>query len=126
MSSSEQPSQPAGERPEGEAGTGRGEGIPEQAMPGRLRLTIEQASRPMLERLARLPVWLPFLALLLLILGGGLVGGPVGWVMVGIALLFVGWLLYLSWPRLTGVERVMRLAVLLLFLALTIIQLVPR
>lgn len=91
-----------------------------------MRLFIEQRSRPALEALARLPVWLPFLALLLLILGGGLLGGPVGWVMVGVALVFVLWLLYLSWPRMTGVERLMRVAVLLLFLAVTLVQLVPR
>lgn len=81
---------------------------------------------PALERLAKLPVWLPFVALLGLILVGGFLGGPVGWAMVALALVFVAWLLYLSWPRLTGTERVMRLAVLLLFLAVTLVQLVPR
>lgn len=96
------------------------------AAPGPVRTAIERASTPALERLATLPVWLPFLALLLLILVGGFVGGPVGWVMVAVALLFVAWLLYLSWPRLTTVERVMRLAVLLLFVAVTLVQLVPR
>lgn len=99
---------------------------PTPGAPGPVRAAVERASRPALERLARLPVWLPFLALLALILVGGFLGGPVGWVMVGLALLFVTWLLYLSWPRLTGVERVMRVAVLLLFLAVTVVQLVPR
>lgn len=94
--------------------------------PGALRLRVEQASRPLLERLATLPVWLPFLVLLLLVLGGGFLGGPVGWVMVVAALLFIFWLLYLSWPRLTGVERVMRLAVLAVFVAVATTQLFPR
>lgn len=80
----------------------------------------------MLERLAKLPVWLPFLLLLLLVLGGGFLGGPVGWVMVALALLFIFWLLYLSWPRLTPVERVMRIAVLAVFVAVAATQLLPR
>jgi hypothetical protein len=93
---------------------------------GPFRLGVERVSRPALERLGRLPVWLPFLVLLVLLLGGGLLGGPGGWVLVGMALLFILWLLYLSWPRLTPVERVMRIAVLVLFLAVTVTQLLPR
>ncbi|WP_134773606.1 DUF6703 family protein [Ornithinimicrobium flavum] len=94
--------------------------------PGPFRRSVEQASRPALELLGRLPVWLPFLVLLVLLLGGGFLGGPAGWVLVGVAMLFILWLLFLSWPRLTPVERVMRVAVLVLFLAVTVTQLVPR
>lgn len=94
--------------------------------PGPVRRSIEQASLPALEQLAKLPVWLPFLVLLLLMLGGGFLGGPVGWVLVGLALAFILWLFYLSWPRLNGVDRLMRVAVLLLFVAVTVVQLVPR
>lgn len=93
---------------------------------GRFRRGVEQASLPALEVLARLPVWLPFLVLLLLLLGGGFLGGPVGTALVAVALLFILWLLFLSWPRLTAVERVMRLTVLLLFVAVTVVQLVPK
>lgn len=94
--------------------------------PGAFRRRVEQASLPALEMLARLPVWLPFLVLLLLMVGGGFLGGVLGWILVGLALAFILWLLYLSWPRLTSVERVMRGAVLLLFLVVAITQLVPR
>ncbi|AXH94985.1 DUF6703 family protein [Ornithinimicrobium avium] len=96
------------------------------AGPGPTRRRVEQASLPALELLARLPVWLPFLVLLLLMVGGGFLGGVVGWVLVGVALAFILWLLYLSWPRLSTVDRVMRLAVLLLFVAVAVTQLVPR
>lgn len=99
---------------------------PPRTAPGPVRRRVEQASLPALTVLARLPVWLPFLVLLLLLLGGGFLGGPVGWVLVCSALVFIMWLLYLSWPRLTPVERVMRLAVLLLFAVVTVVQLVPR
>lgn len=94
--------------------------------PGPFRRGVEQASLPALQHLARLPVWLPFLVLLLLMVGGGFLGGPIGWTLVGMALAFILWLLYLSWPRLTTVDRVMRLAVLLLFAVVTVVQLVPR
>lgn len=96
------------------------------AQPGPVRRRVEQASLPALELLSRLPVWLPFLLLLLLLLGGGFLGGPVGWLLVAVALLFILWLLYLSWPRLSGVERVMRVTVLLLFVVVAVVQLVPR
>ncbi len=91
-----------------------------------MRRRVEQASRPLLERLAKLPVWLPFLLLLVLVLVGGFLGGPVGWVMVVAALLFILWLLYLSWPRLTPVERLMRIAVLVIFVAVAVTQILPR
>jgi hypothetical protein len=96
------------------------------SQPSPLRRSIEQASLPALERLAKLPVWLPFLVLLLLMVGGGFLGGPAGWLLVSIALLFIGWLFYLSWPRLSTVDRVMRVAILLLFVVVTVVQLVPR
>ncbi len=77
-------------------------------------------------RLSQLPRLLPFLVLLALLVGGVLIGGPTGFVLMGLAALFVAWVLYLSWPRLTGSERIMRLAVLLLAVAMAVVQLFPR
>lgn len=77
-------------------------------------------------RLSRLPKLVPFLILLTLLVGGVLVGGPVGFVLMSVAALFVAWVLYLSWPRLTSSERVMRVAVLLLAVAMALVQLAPR
>lgn len=39
---------------------------------------------------------------------------------------FIGWLLYLTWPRLVGPEKLMRVAVLGMVLAVTVIQAFPR
>ena len=39
---------------------------------------------------------------------------------------FLGWLLYIGWPRLTMPERLMRLAVVVLGVGLAVIQLSPR
>lgn len=117
MSDASHPPQP---RPEPASAPDEGAG------PGPFRYAVEQRSLPALTRLARLPVWLPFLVLLATMLLGGFLGGAVGWVLVGLALSFILWLLYLSWPRLTTVERLMRLTVLLLFAVVTVTQLMPR
>ena len=94
--------------------------------PGGLRATVERGSIPLLRPLAGLPPWLPFLAVLALILAGAVFGGPGGAVAIGLAVLVLGWLLYLSWPRLTPLERLMRLAVLAVVLAVATTQVLPR
>ena len=90
------------------------------------RLAVERASRPLLERVSRLPAPVPFLVLLALLLVGLFRPGPVGAVCTGVVALFVGWLLYLSWPRLKSPERLGRAAVLLLSIALFVVQVVPH
>ena len=77
-------------------------------------------------RLSSLPRLVPFLILLALLVGGVFIGGTVGFVLMGVAAIFVGWVLYLSWPRLTSSERIMRSAVLLLAVAMAVVQLFPR
>ncbi len=76
-------------------------------------------------RLSSLPRAVPFLLMLALLVGGVLIGGTVGFLLMSVAVLFVAWVLYLSWPRLTSSERIMRFAVLLLAAAMTVVQL-PR
>jgi hypothetical protein len=89
------------------------------------RASVERASMPTLTWLATLPGWLPSLVMMLLILVGALVGGPVGLVMVAIALAALLWLLYLSWPQLTPPLRLMRIAVLALVVAVIVTRFVP-
>ncbi|HYO17136.1 MAG TPA: DUF6703 family protein [Dermatophilaceae bacterium] len=95
-------------------------------MPNTLRQRIDQASLPLMTKLSQLPRLVPFVLLLTLLIAGVLISGPVGFVLMGAASAFVGWVLYLSWPRLTGSERIMRLAVLLLAVAMAVVQLFPR
>ena len=95
-------------------------------MPNTLRPSIERASLPLITKISSLPKALPFLLMLALLVAGVLIGGPAGFVLMGLAAVFVGWVLYLSWPRLTGSERIMRLAVLLLAVAMAVVQLFPR
>lgn len=101
-----------------------------------VRAAIERASMPALAKLAKLPTWLPMLAVAVLILVGALLGGPlvdeggvrtagvVGLGLISLALLGLLWLLYLSWPHLTSSLRLMRIAVLTLLLAIVITQFV--
>ena len=95
-------------------------------MPNTLRHRIDQASLPLMTKLSRLPRFVPFLLMLALLVGGVLIGGMIGFVLMGLASLFVGWVLYLAWPRLNGSEKIMRLAVLLLAVVLAVVQLFPR
>ena len=95
-------------------------------MSNTVRRNIERASLPLITRLSHLPRAVPFLLMLALLVAGVVIAGPVGFVLMGIAASFVGWILYLSWPRLSGSERIMRLAVLLLAVVLAVVQLFPR
>lgn len=91
-----------------------------------LRSRIEHASYPVMQRVNALPRPVVLVALGVVLLVG--VAAPAPW--SGLAFLlvsiFVGWLLYLTWPRLTMPERLMRLAVLVLALGVAIVNLFPR
>lgn len=95
-------------------------------MPNTLRPSIERASLPLITRLSQLPRAVPFLLMLALLVAGVVIAGPVGFILMAVAATFVAWILYLSWPRLSGTERIMRVAVLLLAIALAVVQLFPR
>jgi hypothetical protein len=91
-----------------------------------MRRNIERASLPLITRLGSLPRAVPFLLLVALLIAGVLIQGPAGFVLMGLGALFVGWILYLSWPRLTGSERIMRSAVVLLAVAMAVTRLFPK
>jgi hypothetical protein len=95
-------------------------------VPNSVRQRIDHASLPLMTKLSRLPRLVPFLILLALLVGGVLIGGPAGFVLMALAVAFVAWVLYLSWPALSSSERIMRLAVLLIAVALAVVQLFPR
>ncbi len=94
----------------------RREPLVKQPAPG-VRGEVERTSAGLLVWLSARPkFFVPLLSAVLLL--GGLFG-PAG---VGVPLLlllaaFVGWLSYLSWPVVTGVQRVLRLATVGLVLA---------
>ncbi|WP_446665647.1 DUF6703 family protein [Flexivirga sp. B27] len=87
-----------------------------------LRVRVEHASDPLLQRLARAPRGLPVLAVLVLLVIGAVFRGVVGTVCFGLCALVVAWLLYLAWPRIEPIERMMRSSVLLLAIALAVVS----
>jgi len=91
-----------------------------------MRARIEQASTPAVTALSRVPAFLPFLVMLALMLAGIFVGGTLGTVLLAVPLLFLSWLLFLTWPHLGLAERVMRGAVLLLVVGIAVTQIIPR
>ena len=87
-----------------------------------LRRAVEQRSAVPLAWLASRPRWVPFLIVLALLLGGLFTPPLLGAVLLVALLLLLGWLTFLSWPRLAGGARVARLAVL----ALVVVAVVQR
>ena len=71
-----------------------------------------------------LPPAVPVLFVFGLVLVGSLV--PWGWVLVGLATLILVWVAVMSWPRLTTSEKLLRLAVIALLLAVTVVRALPR
>lgn len=90
-----------------------------------LRESIEKASLPLLTRITTLPRVVPFLVVLLVMIGGIVLPSP-GWLLFGVAAAFLLWLLYLGWPSLRTPERLMRVAVIGLVLAVMVTQASPR
>ncbi len=89
------------------------------------RSRVEHASEPLVARLNRVPRAAAFFAVLALMVAGVLVP-RIGFVFTLVVALFVWWLLFITWPRLTLPERMMRIAVLFLVVAVAIVQAFPR
>ncbi len=86
---------------------------------------LERASLPAVKFISSLPPIVPVLAVFGLVLAGGFLGpwGAIAWAVV---ILYLLWMLALSWPRLRTSERLMRVAVIVLIVGLTVIKVVPR
>lgn len=89
-----------------------------------LRESVESASYPLVKRLAQWPRWAPFVLVLGLMVAGVLL--PYGWVLIALVAVFLTWLLYLGWPRLTAVDRLMRFAVIAIVVVAAVTRANPR
>ncbi|MGG5258613.1 DUF6703 family protein [Phycicoccus avicenniae] len=89
------------------------------------RESFERASLPAVTWLSGLPRFVPFLGVLALVVGGVLLPAP-GWLLLVVVVLLLGWILALAWPRLSPVEKLMRLAVIGLMVAVLLTQVFPR
>ncbi|NUW40303.1 DUF6703 family protein [Nonomuraea rhodomycinica] len=78
-----------------------------------LRKAVERRSAvPMTYLFTQVPRWVAPAALVVLLLAGFAVAGPLGGVAVLPVILFVSWLAYLSWPSLGAGGKLLRVAVL--------------
>jgi hypothetical protein len=89
------------------------------------RSRVEHASYPWVERLRAVPRPVAIGAFVALLAVGILAPRPWAGIAFLLVALFVGWLLFLTWERLTLPERMMRTAVLVLTLAVAVVRLVP-
>lgn len=71
----------------------------------------------MLVFLHGLPRWVPFTAVLGLLLAGAVLPGALAAACLAVVALFFGWLLFLSWPLLETGPRVLRGAVVAILVA---------
>lgn len=85
----------------------------------------ERASLPLTRFIAQLPPLVPIVTVFLLVIIGAFLG-PWGAIPLGLVVLFLLWMLALSWPRLTMSEVLMRAAVIVLVFGLAAIKLFPR
>lgn len=90
-----------------------------------LRESIETASLPTVKAISGLPRFVPFLVVLALMIGGIVIKGW-GWILIGIVMVFLAWMLYLGWPRLTSSEKLMRSAILSLSAGVTLTRAFPQ
>ncbi len=91
-----------------------------------LRSRIEHASAPFAARLNAVPRPVALGVLVAVLAVGIFAPSPWSGVAFLLVALFVGWLLFLTWQRLSLPERLMRLAVLVLAVAVAVVELVPK
>lgn len=120
---------PTGSRPPG-AASGRGAAAPRRPLPpgqtfytpgaGRVRRKIERVSAPLLVYLHQLPRLMPIGALVVLLALGALLPPALAVIPLALAVLFVGWLSYLSWPAVSGSAKAIRLGIIALLVGLAV------
>jgi Family of unknown function (DUF6703) len=93
-------------------------------VPSPLRRRVERRSAAPLTWLATRPRWLPFLLVLVLLLGGLFAPAPIAVLLLVVLALLLVWLTYLAWPKLDPTGRFTRLLVLVLVVYVLVQRLV--
>jgi hypothetical protein len=94
-------------------------------VPSPLRESVERATLPVVVALNRLPRLVPFVLVLVVMVAGIFIPGW-GWVLLALLTVFLCWMLFISWPRLLGPERLMRVAVVAMAVAMTVTKALPH
>lgn len=89
---------------------------------GPIRQQIETRSRSLLVRLHDLPRWVLFVAFSGLAVGGAFLPASPGVACLLVLAVFLGWLLYLSWPSLDAPKRLLRLVVVAALLMAAVVR----
>ncbi|MEO7132055.1 MAG: DUF6703 family protein [Dermatophilaceae bacterium] len=89
------------------------------------RSRVEHASAPWAQRLQGISVPIRAVAIAALIVVGILLPRPWGGIPFLLIAGFLGWLLFLTWERLALPERLLRIAVLALAVAVAVVRIVP-
>jgi hypothetical protein len=120
------PGGPPGSRPEPAARVPMGAASPN---PSPARTRFEDRSRPLLERLHRMPRWLIVILPAVFLFLGLVLKGPWAWVgglCLAIVTVFLAWLTALSWPALTSGSRLMRGLVVVALAGITVLKFMGR
>lgn len=88
------------------------------------RVKIEHASDPLVRQLSSVPGAAVVSTFVVVLVAGLLLRGVVGGILIAVVALVHGWGIYLAWPRLSALERQMRLSVFMLIVALSVVCLV--
>jgi hypothetical protein len=86
------------------------------------RQAVERFSARPLFFLAHLPKWVPMVVALGLLITGFIVPGLIGAAALLLVAIFLGWLAYMSWPRINTSGRVMRVIAMACMVALIVWQ----
>jgi hypothetical protein len=86
------------------------------------RQAVERFSARLLVFLAHLPKWVPMLVALGLLITGFIVPGLIGAAALLLVAIFLGWLGYMSWPRINTSGRVMRVVAMACMVVLVVWQ----
>jgi hypothetical protein len=120
---------PGGQRPRGTAsgrpGTQGGRAVPADfGTPGasETRQAVERFSARAIVFLQQLPRWILLLAVLALMITGFFVHGVIGAVALLLVAIFLGWLAYLSWPRVNLSGRALRVIAVTCMVVLAVWQ----
>ncbi|GAA3617209.1 hypothetical protein GCM10022199_21900 [Marihabitans asiaticum] len=84
-----------------------------------------RATAPLVRFVSGLPPAVPVLFVFGLVIIGSVLQSW-GWLLLAAAALILVWVLAISWPRLTQSEKLLRLAVIALVVAVTIVRALPR
>jgi len=86
------------------------------------RQTVERISARPLFFLVHLPKWVPMVVALGLLITGFIVPGLIGAAALLLVAIFLGWLAYMSWPRINTSGRVMRVIAMACMVVLIVWQ----